>query len=68
MKILAFIFIAFGLADVGLSWVDIDVWGAIGVTLPDAIWSYSGFIEMAIGYGLLKLWGMGKDKSPTEEE
>ena len=68
MKILAFIIIAFGLADVGLSWVDIDVWGAIGVTLPDAIWSYSGFIEMAIGYGLLKLSGMGKDKSSNEEE
>ena len=34
MKILAFIIIAFGLADVGLSWVDIDVWGTMGVTLP----------------------------------
>ena len=67
MKILAFIIIAFGLADVGLSWVGIDVWGTMGVTLPDVIWSYSGFIEMAIGYGLLKLWRMGEDKETTEK-
>ena len=69
MKILGIIVIIFGIADLGLSFADIDIWGQyIGVRLPDPIWSFSGAIEIAIGYGLLKLARKGKDNEAGEED
>ncbi len=58
MKILGVIFVAFGLLDLIGSFSDLDVWGEwIGVDLPDVIWSYSAYIEIAIGYMLFKVGG-----------
>ena len=61
MKYLGYALIAFGLADFGLSYADVDLWGeVIGVQLPEVIWQYSGIIEAAIGYGLVSLAGRGE--------
>jgi len=69
MKIVGIIIIVFGVADIGLSWVGVDVWGNyIGIQLPDLIWTVSGYIEIAIGYGLMKLGEKGQDEGNGEED
>ncbi|EPJ45725.1 MAG: hypothetical protein OFPI_36030 [Osedax symbiont Rs2] len=56
MKILGMIIIAFGLVDLVGSYMDFDLWGNfIGVQLPDQLWQYSSYIEIAIGYLVIKL-------------
>jgi hypothetical protein len=56
LKIIGGLFIAFGLVDMIGSFTELDVWGEwIGLDLPEAIWSFTAYIEMGIGYFLLKL-------------
>jgi hypothetical protein len=56
LKIIGWLFIAFGLVDMIGSFTELDVWGEwIGLDLPEAIWSFTAYIEMGIGYFLLKL-------------
>ena len=56
MKFLGYGLVVFGFADFGLSWVGLDVWGEIiGVQLPQLLWTFSGMIEIAIGYGIVNL-------------
>ena len=67
MKYLGYALIAFGIADFGLSFADIDLWGGvIGVQLPEVIWTYSGMIEAGIGYGLVNLAGRGSVEEAEE--
>ncbi|MCJ8299800.1 MAG: hypothetical protein MJK13_12835 [Pseudomonadales bacterium] len=55
MKILGIIIIAFGLVDLIGSYMEFDLWGGfIGVQLPDLLWQYSSYIEIAIGYLVMK--------------
>ena len=55
-KIIGGLLVAFGLVDMIGSFTGLDVWGEwIGVELPEAIWSFTAYIEMGIGYFLLKL-------------
>lgn len=56
LKIIGGLFIAFGLVDLVGSYTGLDVWGEwIGLDLPEAIWSFTAYIAMGIGYLLLKL-------------
>ncbi len=56
MKFPGYVLVVFGFADFGLSWVGVDVWGdMIGVQLPSLLWTFSGMIEIAIGYGMVNL-------------
>ncbi len=56
MKFSGYALVVFGFADFGLSWVGLDVWGEIiGVQLPQLLWTFSGMIEIAIGYGIVNL-------------
>ena len=55
-KIIGGLLVAFGLVDMIGSFTGLDVWGEwIGVELPEVIWSFTAYIEMGIGYLLLKL-------------
>ena len=64
MKILGIIIIAFGLVDLIGSYTGFDLWGGfIGVDLPEVLWNYSSYIEMALGYFVMNI---GSDD--TEEE
>ena len=66
LKIVGFIFIAIGLVDMIGSWTGFDLWtDFIGVDLPPAIWQFTAYIEIGIGYFLLKL-GSGKS-DPVQE-
>ncbi|MDH5181936.1 MAG: hypothetical protein OEZ39_01370 [Gammaproteobacteria bacterium] len=67
MKILGYVgiaFVLFGVADFIGSYAGFDLWGMTGIVLPEAIWKYSAYIEMAIGYGLYKL----AENAQAEEE
>ena len=56
LKIIGGLFIAFGLVDMIGSFTGLDVWGEwIGLDFPEAIWSFTAYIEMGIGYFLLKI-------------
>lgn len=47
--------ILFGLVDLIGSYAGFDLWYTLGVQLPDVIWSFSHWIEIAIGFFLCKL-------------
>ena len=50
MKFLGIILIVIGLVDLGGSYMDFDLWGGfVGIELPELLWKYSGYIEIAIG-------------------
>ncbi len=62
MKIIGGLLIAFGLVDVVGSFAGLDVWGEwIGVNLPDAMWSFTAYIEMGLGYFLFRLGSKAVD-------
>ncbi|MBX2851251.1 MAG: hypothetical protein KTR15_05855 [Phycisphaeraceae bacterium] len=47
--------IVFGLVDLIGSFAGFDLWGTLGIQLPDIIWSFSAYIELALGFFLCKL-------------
>jgi hypothetical protein len=64
MKIAGIIIIAFGLVDLIGSYTDFDLWGGfIGVDLPEVLWKYSSYIEIALGYFLMN---MGSKDTETD--
>jgi hypothetical protein len=64
MKIAGIIIITFGLADLIGSYTDFDLWGGfIGVDLPEVLWKYSSYIEIALGYFLMN---MGSKDTETD--
>ncbi|WP_163931893.1 hypothetical protein [Paraferrimonas sp. SM1919] len=62
MKIIGILLIAFGLIDLFGSYADFDLWGNLGVQLPEIIWRFSAYIEIALGYLLVK-----QGSNPSEE-
>jgi uncharacterized membrane protein YphA (DoxX/SURF4 family) len=47
--------VVFGLVDLIGSFAQFDLWGTIGIQLPDVIWSFSAYIEILLGAFLFKL-------------
>lgn len=52
MKIAGILLIIWGVADFGLSWMGIDLYGEIGIQLPAIIYPFTAYIAGAIGYGI----------------
>lgn len=57
MKIVGILMILFGIVDLIGSFAGFDLWGTIGIELPEVIWQYSAYIEIAIGYGIMNFLG-----------
>ncbi len=57
MKIVGILIIVFGLVDLIGSFTGFDLWGTIGIELPEVIWRFSAYIEIAIGYGIMNFFG-----------
>lgn len=55
MIVVGGLLIAFGLVDLIGSFAEFDLWGTLGIQLPDAIWSFSAWIEIALGFFVCKL-------------
>lgn len=66
VKIIGAIFFVFGLTDFAGSFLDFDLWSKIGVQLPDIVWRYSAYIELALG-GFLFSMGSKKDDQAESE-
>lgn len=55
MKIIGILFVIFGLVDLVGSYAEFDLWGGfLGIQLPEIIWKFSAYIEIAIGAALFK--------------
>lgn len=65
VKIIGAIIFLFGVVDIGGSYMDFDLWGTIGIQLPDILWKYSSYIELALG---AFLFSMGSDDEGDEKE
>jgi hypothetical protein len=55
MKIVGIILIAWGVADIGLSFMGTDLYGEIGIQVPLVIYSYTPFIAMVIGFSIMSI-------------
>ena len=67
LAIIGALIFAFGIVDIIGSFTGLDVWGEwIGVDLPAVIWSFTGYIELALGAFLFKL-GMAMWSSKKAE-
>jgi len=58
MKIVGILLIIWGFADLGLSWAGTDLYYVIGIELSDAIYPFTHWIAMGIGYGIYALAGL----------
>lgn len=61
MKIIGILLIIFGVVDLIGSYTDFDLWGTIGIRLPDLLWQYSSFIEIGLGFFLTSLGSSDDD-------
>jgi len=66
LKIIGAIIFLFGVVDIGGSYMDFDLWGKIGIQLPEILWKYSSYIELALGAFLFSL--DSRDKEDSEEK
>lgn len=56
----------FALVDFFGSFAGFDLWGSMGIILPEAIWRFSAYLEGALGLFLINLGS--KDEEPVAEE
>lgn len=54
-KYIGWLIILWGLADLAVSWADIDLWAQVGVYVPDSIYPYTHYIAFAIGGAFLMI-------------
>ncbi len=67
-KVVGALLIVFGLVDLIGSFTGFDLWGEfIGVQLPEIIWKYSAYLEIALGYFLFK-FSVQPDATDSSEE
>tara|TARA_B110000003_G_scaffold191895_1_gene190680 strand:+ start:303 stop:497 length:195 start_codon:yes stop_codon:yes gene_type:complete len=57
MKIVGMLLIIWGFADLGLSWAGTDLYYEIGIELSEAIYPFTHWIAMGIGYGIYSIAG-----------
>lgn len=62
MKIVGILILIFGVVDLAGSFAGFDLWGTIGVQLPEILWKYSAYIEIAVGYGVMSFFGSDDDE------
>lgn len=67
LKIIGVLLVLFGATDLIGSFAGFDLWGTLGVALPDLLWKYSAYLEIGAGALLFNL-GSGKDEAETEAE
>mgnify|MGYP006443412665 CR=1 FL=1 len=67
LKIIGVLLIVWGVLDFALSWMGIDLYAEIGITIPDAIWAYTAYIVGGIGFVLFAL-GQQQDGNDTEND
>ena len=59
LRIIGGLLILWGFADLGLSYLETDLYYEIGITLSDGIYPFTHWIAMGIGYVIYKLGASG---------
>lgn len=68
MKIVGILIILFGVVDLAGSFVGFDLWGGIiGINLPDLLWTYSAYIEIALGFVVMNYLGSNSDEKAAAD-
>lgn len=62
-KIIGGLVVLWGIADLVIGLQGGDLWGQIGVQLPDIVWRYSHYIAIVIGAAI---FGMGSKDAGEE--
>ncbi len=65
LKIIGILLIVMGAVDLIGSYAGFDLWGRLGVTLPDLLWKYSSYIEIGLGLLLFNIGNANKEE-PAE--
>ena len=66
MKIAGFILLAIGLVDLIGSYTGFDLWGGfVGLDLPELLWKFSSYIEIALGYFMINFASKGAEEETT---
>ena len=68
LKIIGGLLVAWGVLDFALSWMGIDLYAEIGITIPDAIWAYTAYLVGAIGLALFCVGEIQAKKNNTEND
>ena len=55
MKYLGYLILGFALVDFFGSFAGFDLWGSMGIALPEEIWRFSAYLEGALGVFLINL-------------
>ncbi len=63
LKIIGILLIVMGAVDLIGSYTGFDLWGRLGVTLPDLLWKYSSYIEIGLGLLLFNIGNANKEES-----
>lgn len=67
LKVIGGLLVLFGLTDMIGSFAGLDVWRQwLHIDLPELIWSFSAYIEMALGYFLFNLGSADSDSEEYE--
>lgn len=63
LMIVGIAFIIFGAVDIiGANFMGFDLWLSMGIELPQPLWQYSAYIELAIGFVVFGIAGkLGSD-------
>lgn len=67
MKIIGIILIIFGVVDLVGGFAGFDLWDTLGIHLPDIVWRFSAYAEIAIGYALFNFGSSSEEESGGEE-
>jgi len=54
MKLFGILLIFWGIADLALSWSGTDLYYEVGINLPNAIYPFTHWIAIGVGYGIFK--------------
>lgn len=60
--------VAFGLVDFVGSFLHFDLWGRLGVRLPEILWRFSAYIELAIGLAAFRIGKSMRESRATGAE
>jgi len=64
-KIIGGILVLIGIVDFAGSYMEFNLWGTLGVPLPDFVWQYSHWIAGGLG---LAIYGIGEATDDDGEE
>jgi hypothetical protein len=69
LKLIGILLLLFGFVDFAGSWFEFDIWyDWLGMELPELVWSFSAYIEMALGGYLIHLSSRGENPAIDDGE